>query len=148
MLVPRASVSLSERGTSAPPAELQLEMLRDRGSRVHAAPRAVQPLTPHRVRLSVPADPSRQRGSHLSGSDSGEKIRLCPGSLPSPQGWLPPAPPSPPPTHTHQKTIAFRCRPVHKIPFPLRKGEVCKGVFFPKAKHKPEGSGLRHVGSA
>lgn len=101
MLVPRASVSLSERGTSAPPAELRLEMLRDRGSRVHAAPRAVQPLTPHRVRLSVPADPSRQQGSHLSGSDSGEKILLCPGSPPSPWGRLPPALSSlPPPPHT------------------------------------------------
>lgn len=131
MLVPRASVSLSEKGTSAPPAELRLEMLRDRGSRVHAAPRAVQPLTPHRVRLSVPADPSRQRGSHLSGSDSGEKILLCPGSPPSPRGRLPPALPSLPP-HTHQKTIAFRCRPVHKINLPLKEGGGLQGGIFSK----------------
>lgn len=76
-------------------------------------------------------------------SNSNEKAQLS-----SPRSrWgrlLPPAP--------KKKPITFRCRPVNQINLPLKErgalqGAISSPLSSPKAKHKPEGDGRRHVGS-
>jgi len=58
--------------------------------------------------------------------------------------------PPPPPEEKKSQLLSGVGQLIKSIS-PLRKEEVCKGGIFsppPKTKRKPEGDGLRHVGSA